>query len=912
MRLCLLLATILITGAVLAKPLPGPFVVNDAVTFHLLNPTGQAFAATLRWRDGFRVDQDRWLLVRVFDPEEKLLLRQEIAAPADAKVPTEEIRLTVPASGTGVYQIKVVGGGSVYYKPNTVELQTTPELEFGVFGGRQAVTGRKDQFADTYVYLPPGLKQLPVRVSGQGTQFGLLDEQGQSKLQLDEKTPGGAVDLPAGEHVWRLQASGKDYFALEFNGLPMVLCPSPEVARAIHASVDVMPDGTLCFFKHQAVAWKLLQEYKRRPASDYDVPVEPLEKYRDAYLKDPARNQLLFGYYGVMSVLPPILASQCLDPQSRWFGSIREWQDKNGQPRTDNPFADYNRLGLEEFAATNKDLAALYWLKADFNPYYHNPHLLNRVIIAVLLDQLVMKEDEYVSRDSIYYGGIQAFTITHSHSGAFSLVYPDVPPAVQAIWQAGQQRLTDRFLYTTVGGCTNQWSILLVGLWRYVQGTGDPVRREALLRNLQWLLDFKAGGQAPAGYMTEASGPDATYNGITGHCLAELWSDTKSPAVLEGLRKCYNLFNHTVTPEPDGRVLGSSGYCHRTPGDWTSPQYGAGLGVMAKVLPEAGVRYPNWVPWAHPAPVTDEASRQKAVEDLDKAMKYLPDNWFASEPANTGRASGAFDIGFANWRNFSEKMVPGKLPMVAEDRFARDFGREFFCVRRPAYYTFLYGGQAYGEWQSGSRPKVYHEQFPANDGLCLFWSPAFGTSLLTKNWGAGQTNTLLADRGEGKVDWPWYWSVKSEFDTDAGTAKLTGKFKDLPLSYERVYRFLDDRVQCSLTVTAAQALKLAALSECLPYPLAGIKPDMKVSLLDAGGKVVENGQPCQTIVFSNAGAQHRVQFAVPTVVSLGEDKSEDHYGGKHTYGRALVALPAEWAPGQTFTLTYEFVPTAAQ
>lgn len=900
MRYLLLVASMLLGGLAHAAPLAGPFVLNDQVVFHVVNPTGQAFELTLKWKDGFRLDLDRWLLVRVFDPAEKLLLRQELTGPADRKLPTEELKLQVPGSGPGVYQVNVVGGGSVYYKVNQVELQTTPALEFGVFGGRETHCGLKDQFADSYVYLPPGLKQLPVKASGQLTRLALLDEQDQVRLELDAAKPEGKVDLPAGEHVWRLQATGKDFYSLDFGGLPIILCPSPEVARAIKASVDVMPDGTLCFFKHQVAAWKLLQEYKRRPARDYEVKVEPLEKYRAAYLKEPARNQLLFGYYGVMSVLPPILASQCLDPQSRWFGSIWEWKDKDGNARTDNPFADYDRLGMEEFAATNKDLAALYWLKADFNPYYHNPRLLNRIIIAALLDQLVMKEAEYVNRDNIQYGGIQAFTITHSHSGAFSLVYKDVPPAVQAIWKAGQERLTDRFLYTTVGGCTNQWAILLSGLWRYVQGTGDPVRREALLRNLQWMLDFKAAGQAPAGYMTEASGPDATYNGITGHSLAELWSDTQSPGLLAGLRKCYDLFNHTVAPEPDGTVLGSSGYCHRTPGDWTSPQYGAGLGVMAKVLPEAAVRYPNWVPWAHPAPVTDEASRQKAIEDLDKQLKYLPEDWFAQVSANTSRASGAFDIGFANWRNFSDKMVPGKLPMVAEERFARNFGNEFFCVRRPAYYAFLYGGVAYGEWQSGTRPKSYHEQFPANDGLCLFWSPDFGVSLLTKNWGAGQTNTLLADRGAGQVDWPWYWSVKSTFDTAQGTATLTGKFKDLPLSYNRVYRFADDRITCELTVTAAAAVKLVALSECLPFPLADVKPGQAAKVVDA-----------TTLTFSKDGRGHTVKFAQPQTVTLDEDKSEDHYGGKHTYGRALIALPTEWAAGQTYTLKYELIPVLA-
>ena len=72
-----------------------------------------------------------------------------------------------------------------------------------------------------------------------------------------------------------MQATG-EFYRLDFKGYPIILCPDPETARAIHASVDVMPDGTVCFHKHQVAAWKLLQQYKRRPASDFAVKVEPL------------------------------------------------------------------------------------------------------------------------------------------------------------------------------------------------------------------------------------------------------------------------------------------------------------------------------------------------------------------------------------------------------------------------------------------------------------------------------------------------------------------------------------------------------------------------------------------------------------------------------------------------------------
>jgi len=411
--------------------------------------------------------------------------------------------------------------------------------------------------------------------------------------------------------------------------------------------------------------------------------------------------------------------------------------------------------------------------------------------------------------------------------------------------------------------------------------------------------------------MTEANGPDATYNGITGHALSAIYHHSQDPALLESLRRTYNLFNHTIAPEPDGTWLGSSGYCHRTPGDWVSPQYGAGLGPMSDDLPEAGLRYPGHGTWAYYEPIMDEAGGQKAEAELRKAAHYLPENFFELEPANTSRASGAFDIQFANWRIYENKYLPGKLPCVAEDRFTRNFGDEFFCVRRPSYYAFLYCGVTYQEWQMGDRPKHYGEQYPHNDGLCMYWSPEFGSSILSKNWGASRANTLLVKVGEDQVLWPYYMDTKSKLDAEAGTADLGGKIRETPLSYQRRYRFLDTGIECALTVTAEADFTCLNAWECLPYPLADIKPDMKVELLDAQGQPVPSGQPAKAIHFANAAGQgHLIIFAEPVVVELGQDETGDHYGGKHTYGRALVSLPNRFAAGQVHTLRYRLTPCA--
>ncbi len=908
LRTVLLLVLLSAAAGAKAAPLPGPFTLNDGLTLYLNNPSGAAFDLTVRWQDHAREHTAHPTLVRVFDPEENLLVRHEFAGEKVKPVPWEELKTRVPAGGKGVVQVIVTGWGGAQ-----VEVKSAPALDFGVFGHLQWLTGRKDQFADTYVYLPPGLKRLPVIASDRLESLTLTDEAGAERLRLGPGHLKGEADLPAGEHVWRLSARG-DAYRLDFKGLPILLCPNAETARAIRASVDVMPDGSVLFHKHQVAAWKLLQEYRRRPAADYRVEVKPLASYEKAFLKEPSRNQLLFGHYGSLSPLPAMLSRQCLDPKSPWFGAIATASDADGKPRADNPLADYHRAGREEFAAQAKNLAALYWMKEEFNPYYHHPALLHRIIAGVLLDQMVMREGEFCGPDNIYYYGIHAFTFCHAHSGAFSLVYKDVPPDVQRIWHAGQQRYTDRMLYGNVGGCTNQWTILLTALWRYYEGTGEEEYREAVLRNAHWLTRASvSGGLMPAGYMTEASGPDATYNGISGHSLAYLYHRSGDPEILDALRRSFALFNHTIVPEPEGPWLGSSGYCHRTPGDWTSPQYGAGLGPMSSVLPEAGVRYPDHLPWAYPCPATDDASHAAAEAELRKVMHYHPEDYFEREKANYGRALGAFDISFANWRTYKNEFKRGRLPCREDDSFTRAFGNEFLCVKRPAYYAFLYGGRAFGLWQSGGRPAVYNHQFPHNDGLCLFWSPEFGVSLLSKNWGAGQANTLLAGLPGGKTEWPWYWDTKAEFDTEKATAKLAGTVRATPLRYERRYQFLEDRVTCALTVTAGEAVALESLDECLPYPVPDAKPGgLEARLLAADGSPAAAGAPVKAVFFTNAGGKgHLLVLDEPAVVRLDVDPSEDHYGGKHTWGRALISFPKSWAAGQSATLRYTLRPCAA-
>src|SRR5262245_12570252 len=84
----------------------GPFDVRQCLVLHIVNPSGDAFALHLRWREPDRAQTDRPLLVRVFDPDESLLIRHD--APGERSDQIEQsVSLQVPARKPGVYQVAI-------------------------------------------------------------------------------------------------------------------------------------------------------------------------------------------------------------------------------------------------------------------------------------------------------------------------------------------------------------------------------------------------------------------------------------------------------------------------------------------------------------------------------------------------------------------------------------------------------------------------------------------------------------------------------------------------------------------------------------------------------------------------------------------------------------------------------------
>src|SRR5687767_5423120 len=86
----------------------GPFHVADALTFYVVNASGDDFTIRLQYYDKQQATMDRPMLIRVFDPEEEPILRHDDPGQrAEGGLPPRKIDLPIHGRGAGVYQVIV-------------------------------------------------------------------------------------------------------------------------------------------------------------------------------------------------------------------------------------------------------------------------------------------------------------------------------------------------------------------------------------------------------------------------------------------------------------------------------------------------------------------------------------------------------------------------------------------------------------------------------------------------------------------------------------------------------------------------------------------------------------------------------------------------------------------------------------
>lgn len=677
------------------------------------------------------------------------------------------------------------------------------------------------------------------------------------------------------------------------------------------------------------------------------------------------------------STLPMAYAALKLPAQSFLWQAI--WH-----PELELTQTSLKGQGVEKgqiWGPTHPSIACLLgWLYAwdrPWNPYYHDPAVARRAAVISTLS-LVMLEAGFHYNLSGEPGALQPPRGAHPHTGinGFSLTFnaftygqvaDALPPEARKAWEAGLRRFAERLALAPPSGPENMQLSTPVGIYY----TGLALKDEELKKTAERCMDFLiACGYSRAGYIRDAGVPDGSYNGISLHRLAEYWAISGSPRVLEVLRASYRLKSNLTLPEPDGSgTLSPSHFNARCQDGFDFDQYQGREVILLPAVPEAAWFARRF--W--PEDLSPEAVREQVETRLAKGGGRVP------EAAPWGMGSGGTETQPHGWGRVlslpyllyhagdeakTDTLVRGsQLPVLAEERYSREFGGEFHIIRRPAYAAIFYTGPATASDKGATNYEgVLHGEGGylmgmGGGGLSAFWTPQGGSLLLgrmtskegyerKKNVGENNAlnvpgwqdwlhNEIIGETAEGKILYSArVCHPRSRLLPEKGPQKerleirgempralpRQGAITDARVSYRRTYTFDDERIACEVVVESDKALPLRSLYEALPLVLTtGRKLEngpATLSCEDAAGRPLEATGPqiegvCAVVLKRYQGG---MRIAFPTPVTLCLD-SEPTVSKQFTFvqGRSLlVAFPAFPAPGAPARLTYELIPDTAR
>ncbi|MCF7839070.1 MAG: hypothetical protein K9N49_10625 [Candidatus Marinimicrobia bacterium] len=818
------LALATLTGGRLHEPHPtdnieGPFMA-EALAFYFVHPGGP-LSLTLEAEvpdgpagrraggSGTGTLEDPKILYRFFDHQENMV--QWVYKRLEPNSVTRWHHDFGAEAPAGVYQIRYAGQGL------RVNAWATPERAFGISPMRTRIShATRGQFESLWFLVPPGTDRFTLASTGMAGRV----EDAAGELVADF-AHGRSAAIDAADREDRLlrlrfdDAPTGAYHQFGFSGIdPLILCSDPETAAAIESHFKRRPDGTL--FKHHFQV--RMQEWidELTPA---DLAIEPanLADYEEHWLAYPEEAAGLLGAWGAFSLLDFVLRDQDVDPESPTFGGF-------------------------ETRAADSILALAYSLDRPYNPYYKHPVILNRLLLSVFRNLLRLNaNDTWSTSDSSYSGGDAMAPDRFEPLQLAAAAIED--PELLELWIAGVRRLADRFPFYRVT-CDNQSAHWPLVYWALYEATGyEGYKRLA--------ADYIAGMVLPeknrfmqTGYQGEAYGPDATYQGLGAAIQALYYRLSGDVNAREGLRRIYHFFNHTVAPEPDGRIFGASGFAHRTRGSWADTQYGGGFGYMAGELPEAAVWRRSGTHALTPAEIrANYRGPAAAIRSAPQVISY------------STHVIGPY------WQNFrfpTEPLENGVFPAMEEENFWRNFNNEFLAVKRDHYYFVAYLAGTAAEWvKSGRKTRPDAEVHPNNkwnavQGAQLFWTPGYGSLFTSMNWGADTLQMVRADLADGSCSFPDYWSVRATVIEEENRLRLYQQLFDLPVRVERHVTFTPDALEQRLVLHADGKVNVAALYEQLP--LLHNKPGFTLRFRHEGAWRDEPGPADAFWVGNEAGA----------------------------------------------------------
>jgi hypothetical protein len=481
-------------------------------------------------------------------------------------------------------------------------------------------------------------------------------------------------------------------------------------------------------------------------------------------------------------------------------------------------------------------LAYIWSINKPFNPYYLDKTIKQQFLKGEFARLEKMKSNgtfDFHGSTSNYSGGDGLGSL--SHYLAFGLTAPLLDKNERDLWFNGLALMVNRFAFGRVT-CENQSTHWLLNLYALYMGSGNDAYKRMAADFCANMADLELNPAQKTGYLEEKCGPDGTYQGLAACNIALYYRLSNDPNALKILQRIYALYNHLVVKQPNGKLIGVSGYAYRTSGSWVERQWYGGSQLLTGELPDAAaVSIPT----------------ENDLPDIAKNIQWdgYKGKWY-DNVSNLRWITYSIDPWTQIMRyqcGVTKPVQAAILPCEKGDNSIKNFGSSFTAYYGKKYYAVWYNGNCgkdykdYFKGTGGAKTALPKEWNTSADGKMspttpaakkAAWQPLFGLQALyipeyglaigAMNWNLYTHNTARID----EQTWPALW----DFNCAVQEKQLTfehGFTNNATKKLSRKYTINDDRLNVSLSCSGKAI-------EQIPYI---INPDDTITLSDNQFKV---------------------------------------------------------------------------
>lgn len=490
--------------------------------------------------------------------------------------------LTVPAAGSGIYRVSIMGGrgGDLY----TIGL---PQTETWGVRGEMALGITDTTPEKPFLYAPRTVKSIILEQFGSnGKPITLLDENGKVLAKTARNKQGRQIidlDNAPSDAVVQLDLSDKQGVAFIMDGIPALLCPTANAARKL-AGGTVESAGFLLAGPLQARVRKVMVAFKPQ---DFEPNVTFPTTVPDK-IDNPMRECLMFGKYAPLSTIGNELEHQIIDPLNVYMGATETVAIRpDGTPPVD--WQAFLHGGVRSFGDAS-GLAAIATTPSQFNVYYNNPAIINRAIISAFYHFSSMQGDDLMREGTFKSNSYPLTHVFFSYDGAMAnpllLLKDKLDKDTYELWKqaliAAGDKIADYQAYQS-----NQWQHMILGHLHTYMATGEKRFLGYFERQARAFLTGAYGtnakfGQHPAGYYLEQYGPDGNYDHLNQYCVVTAYMEYRKlkeadPKLVklyhDGIQKNLEFKQYYWLKSPDGGLSCPNAFDCRTTSLISHPSY---------------------------------------------------------------------------------------------------------------------------------------------------------------------------------------------------------------------------------------------------------------------------------------------------------------------------------------------------